>query len=103
MLEAIAKSRLDYAVTLQQRGFLPTWYIDHLQQLQRHGVSFVVSDASGHGAEVYGTAAVAPGAPDEYSHNARVIKAAICAGMSQNLASNGGFIVSCVVSRTLVV
>jgi hypothetical protein len=80
--EAIAKGRLDFANTLTQRGFLPPWYSRHLASLQQQGatVSGAAGAAAGAGADVYGSEAVAPGGPDEYSHNSRVIKAAIAAG-----------------------
>lgn len=82
-LEAICKGRLDLALVLQQRGFLPDWYLEHLKQLQRSGVfERHPNDNSTPSAEVYGAIAVNSGAPDEHSHNARIVKAAICAGES---------------------
>jgi hypothetical protein len=81
VLEAIAKGRLDYAATLAGRGFLPDWYVSHLRTLQQQGPAAAdCGSSSAPGADVYGGAAVAAGAPDEYSHNARIVKAAICAG-----------------------
>eukprot|EP00775_Hariotina_reticulata_P004412 gene4412-4665_t len=83
VLEAVAKGRLDFAVTLQQRGFLPEWYSGYLCQLQQQG-SFDRSNGNRAvgtaGVDLYGADAVAVGAPDEFSHNARIVKAAICAG-----------------------
>lgn len=85
VLEAIAKGRLDYASTLAARGFLPEWYVDHLRKLQQQGASAILpNESTGQGADVYGAAAVSCGAPDEYSHNARIVKAAICAGKLVN-------------------
>lgn len=81
VLEAIAKGRLDYAATLAARGFLPDWYVSHLRTLQQRGPAAAdCGSSSAPGADVYGGSAVACGAPDEYSHNARIVKAAICAG-----------------------
>eukprot|EP00882_Tetradesmus_deserticola_P010798 GHRQ01011407.1.p1 GENE.GHRQ01011407.1~~GHRQ01011407.1.p1 ORF type:complete len:312 (+),score=103.42 GHRQ01011407.1:429-1364(+) len=81
VLEAVAKGRLDYAATLAARGFLPDWYVSHLRTMQQQGpAASDCGSSSAPGADVYGGAAVAGGAPDEYSHNARIVKAAICAG-----------------------
>lgn len=88
VLEAIAKGRLDFANTLSARGFLPGWYTQHLAALQHKGMSAATATASaaaaasggGIGGDVYGPEAVCPGGPDEYSHNSRIIKAAIAAG-----------------------
>jgi hypothetical protein len=87
VLEAIAKGRLDYAATLAGRGFLPDWYVSHLRTLQQQGPAAAdCGSSSAPGADVYGGSAVAAGAPDEYSHNARIVKAAICAGECWELA-----------------
>ncbi|KAF8055672.1 DHX57 [Scenedesmus sp. PABB004] len=81
VLEAIAKGRLDYAATLAGRGFLPDWYVDHLRARQQGGPSRDDAAAGAPpGAASYGRAAVARGAPDEFSHNARIVKAALAAG-----------------------
>jgi hypothetical protein len=88
VLEAIAKGRLDYAATLAARGFLPDWYVSHLRSLQQQGPAAAdCGSSSAPGADVYGGSAVAGGAPDEYSHNARIVKAAICAGEAQPAGS----------------
>lgn len=86
MLEAIAKGRIDFANTLTQRGFLPPWYSRHLAAMQQQGATVAAAAADADtGADVYGCEASGPGGPDEYSHNSRVIKAAIAAGEAWKL------------------
>eukprot|EP00879_Flechtneria_rotunda_P019881 GHRR01020897.1.p1 GENE.GHRR01020897.1~~GHRR01020897.1.p1 ORF type:complete len:959 (+),score=404.55 GHRR01020897.1:326-3202(+) len=81
VLEAIANGRLDFASTLQQLGFLPQWYCSHLRSLQqRQQQDLSSSGKPGAWSDVYNVATMAAGAPDEYSHNARIVKGAICAG-----------------------
>jgi hypothetical protein len=73
-LDGIAKGRTDYAATLAARGFLPPWYPQYAAQ----------AGSCGRGAGSISTErsaiAAAEGGPDEYSSNARIIKAALCAG-----------------------
>ena len=62
VLEAVAASRVDLACTLADLGYVPREYADEIVHSSRNGNN-------------------APAAPcDQYSHNARVVKAALCAG-----------------------
>jgi hypothetical protein len=91
-LETIHASRLDYAATLTSLGFLPDWYTSHLKQEAVHGPAVNAvnavngqrltrgGDDGGDQAPALDSYATEPGGPDEYSHNARVVKAALVAG-----------------------
>jgi ATP-dependent RNA helicase DHX57 len=77
-LEAIHAGRLDYAANLSSMGFLPSWYLEHLRQeghtsrpLKVGGTTLPPSSSS---------IATEPGGPDEFSWNARIVKAALVAG-----------------------
>jgi len=90
VLEAIAKGRIDFAATLQQRGFLPPWYSAHLRDMQQQGAAVATAAAADSSAAVYGVDAVSVGGPDEFSHNSRIIKAAVAAGGAAVGGRGGG-------------
>ncbi len=64
-MEAIADGRGEYAATLVDLGFLPGSYLEAV----RHGTTM---SNSGHDV-------------DDFSNNARVVKAAVCGGFYPNI------------------
>jgi len=91
-MDAISAGRMDFANTLTSLGFLPPWYVAEMRSNSSYrggnggggGGAAPVKGSGGVGgataAEAYGSTATAAGAPDEFSGNSRMIKAALCAG-----------------------
>ncbi len=75
-MEAIKAGRADFAAALADLGFLPPEYVHSLRSGGRGG-----RDAKEGSSD--SEAFTAAGAADEYSSNARIVKAALCAGRLQ--------------------
>jgi len=70
-MEAILEGRAEYAATLADLGFVPG---DFVQHTRRGGAS--AGAGGGGGPKPF----AGPGDVDEHAHNARIVKAALCAG-----------------------
>lgn len=66
-LEAVQAGRADFAATLTEIGLLPSSYQQHMRQTQS------------------GSASQEPHAFDQFCNNARIVKAALCAGLCSGL------------------
>ena len=70
-MEAILEGRAEYAATLADLGFVPGDFVAHL----RRGAPSAGAGGGG-GPKPFAGA----GEVDEHAHNARIVKAALCAG-----------------------